>query len=153
MSEHPSFEDLSAYFDGEEGALASHVDSCEACRETLSSLKADRQAIRAAWVAPAMPKDLLDPIAHSAPWWHAFIPELRVPLLATAAACAALLLWSRGADWFGPRVEIPADLFVAAHNQYELTLPLAPTERILTEMPRGLALGFDPDQEKDSGVY
>ena len=42
MSEHPKFDELSAYLDGELAAgstLESHVDSCDACLEQLESMR------------------------------------------------------------------------------------------------------------------
>jgi len=164
MSDHPSFEDLSAFFDGEntESHIHTHLDACADCKAVLTSMEADRAAMRSVWTAPAMPpgltESLVAAIPKATPWWQRVLFEfrdsLRIQAAAVAtAACVAVLLWGRGAGWFSPRVEIPSDLFVAAHNQYELTLPLAPTERIMTEMPRGLAMSIDPNREKDKDVY
>lgn len=165
MKEHPSFESLSAYFDGETPSaekIRAHLDACGRCRGVLASLEAERRAIRAAWTAPEIPEELNRSLLRVAsappPWWKSLRSALRGGLrlpaaLAAAAACLALVLWGRGAGWFGPRVVIPSELFVAAHNQYELTLPLAPTEKILTEMPRGLALGVDVLGERNDHVY
>ncbi|PCI31451.1 MAG: hypothetical protein COB53_13165 [Elusimicrobia bacterium] len=153
MSDHPSFEDLSAHFDGEATGLAPHLQSCTRCREVVASLEADRAAIKGAWTTPAMPGTLSDLIPESTPWWSRLVVGWRVPVLALTAACVALLLWNQREMPVQPRLEIPLELFIAAHNQYELTLPLAPTERILTEMPRGLAVSFEHGQEKKNDVY
>jgi hypothetical protein len=165
MTDHPSFESLSAFFDGEpdrEG-IANHAQACADCRALLRSFEAERAVIRSAWKAPAMPEDLRTALLDAIPsegspepgLWEQLRRSLRgpAPAVAAAAACLALALWARGTGLFGSRVEIPADLFVAAHNQYELTLPLAPKERIMTEIPRGLAIGFVPGAERTSDVY
>ncbi len=48
MSEHADTEGLSAYLDGEAPELASHVESCEACRQELARLTAVSRAVAGA---------------------------------------------------------------------------------------------------------
>lgn len=165
MNGHPSFEDLSAFFDGEEASaeVRRHADGCPECRRTLASFGAGRAALRGAWTAPPAGEEFLESLRGAVPERPGaaarLLESLRAslrgpaPVAAAAAACVALFLWARGAGLFGERIVIPEELFVAAHNQYELTLPLAPKERILTEMPRGLAAGFESAAERGSGVY
>ncbi|OIO11971.1 MAG: hypothetical protein AUJ52_01155 [Elusimicrobia bacterium CG1_02_63_36] len=165
MSAHPSFEALSALFDGEESSEETrrHAADCPACLLTLKSFEEERRALRGAWtVSPAgepFLAALADAVRERPSVLRMLADQMReslrgpAPVAATAAACLALLFWARSSGLFGIRVEIPEELFVAAHNQYELTLPLAPKERILTEMPRGLAAGFDAAAPRGSGVY
>jgi hypothetical protein len=47
MSEHPDFEALSAYHDGEAPELAGHVGGCDACRAELARLAAVSRAVGA----------------------------------------------------------------------------------------------------------
>lgn len=51
MSEHPDFEALSAYYDGEAAEVADHVGRCEACQAELSRIAAVSGAVG----APAEP--------------------------------------------------------------------------------------------------
>lgn len=148
----PDHEGLSAHLDGEDAGLPRdeierHVESCPACRRTLQAMRAAQAALRAHPV-PAMPRDLAERLSSLSP-----SPEGRAPLEGTGAgpfnrrsvmalafaACLAIAVWSRREGILAARLELPADLLMAAHNQYALTMPLAPSERIMTEMPVRLA--------------
>ncbi|MFH1723569.1 MAG: zf-HC2 domain-containing protein [Elusimicrobiota bacterium] len=79
-------------------------------------------------------------------FWRTVVREVRAglahPVSAlsfAAVASVALFFWARGSGMLMPRLDLPADLLMAAHNQYALTVPLAPADKILTDLPRQLA--------------
>lgn len=80
------------------------------------------------------------------PAWRRWLSEIwayrTTTALAAAAACVALLLWTWKSGVFAPRIELPAEFLAAAHNQYALSLRLAPSEKIMTEMPAQLSAGI-----------
>ncbi|HWC12607.1 MAG TPA: hypothetical protein VG455_15465 [Acidimicrobiales bacterium] len=55
MDDHPSFEDLSAYHDGEAPELAAHVAGCEACGATVAELVALSAAVAEPLPSTGMP--------------------------------------------------------------------------------------------------
>jgi ferric-dicitrate binding protein FerR (iron transport regulator) len=105
-----------------------HAVSCTSCRLWLDSLRAEKQALRNL-SAPAMPADLQASLLAMSPPPQRQAPRLLA--LAAVAACA-VFLWTR-LEVFTPGVEISADYLTEAHHQYALTLPLAPTEKLMTE--------------------
>ncbi|HBL17958.1 MAG: hypothetical protein A2X36_06575 [Elusimicrobia bacterium GWA2_69_24] len=166
----PDFEVISAYSDGEATpeevrVVAAHVRECESCFLRLRSVESAKLALRRV-PAPRLPRDLRRTLLEAGPGlgdgraaWRRFLEELRAGLLHPAsvfsigaAVVAAFLFWGRNEGLLTPRIELPADLLVAAHNQYALTLPLAPTERILTEMPDQIAASVTGPAE-GRGVY
>ena len=105
-----------------------------------------------------MPAELRESLREAAPpaepFWAAPLRELRAGLshrgsVVTFAVVGslALLLWGRSSGWLQPRLEVPVDLLVAAHNQYVLTMPLAPAEKIQAELP--VVLAGDAVEERD----
>ncbi len=148
----PDFEALSAFADGESPAaerasIDRHLSDCAACRRTVESIAAERRAL-SGMAVPPMPADLKSSleamIPESEPAWRAHLRILFSPrfAVAAAAACVALLLWTWRAGVFAPRLELPAEFLAAAHNQYALSLRLAPSEKIMTEMPAQLSAGI-----------
>lgn len=143
----PDAELLSAVLDGEASeaetrSLDRHLGGCAACRSLAAELRGLKAALEAQPVPP-MPGDLRAslermaaevsrPRAPARAWLRA---GLWRPALALSLACAALLL----AVIRRPGPEIPLDLVLAAHEQYERRLPLAPTEQILAGLPGRLA--------------
>ena len=75
------------------------------------------------------------------PWLQALGAVVAPRAAAAALAVAVFLsvaLWSRRTE--SPAfVEVPVEFLTAAHEQYALTLPLAPSERIFADMPDQLA--------------
>jgi anti-sigma factor RsiW len=147
----PGSEGLSAYFDCRCGAeeakgIESHLRGCSCCRLRLRSMGACRSALRAAPV-PAMPEGLARALRKMAAGQegHA-VPGVLWPRLRFAfalSAAAAFLIgfgfWVKISGVFLPKIDVPVDLVAAAHNQYALTMPLAPVEEIAAEMPAQLA--------------
>jgi len=145
----PDKEALSAYLDGETGgsesaALAGHLEGCGLCRARLKTLRAVKAAVSAAVQAPPMPADLRralqDMIPRPAPWWRRLLGEGAGPLRPAAAvsfclAAALALVWAaRHRPGRSSRDELPVEMLLAAHSQYELTMPLAPEERIVADL-------------------
>ena len=160
----PTNEQWSAYADreagpGEAGLLEAHLAGCEACRLTLRSLKAVKRAL-AAEPAPAMPADLLESlrrgIRESRPepeerGWSVLGGWLR-PAAALSFAAAALLLvfWLRRPAPEPPQAKVQsgsADVLLAAHDRFAMTIPLASTEVIVSEERVQLARG--PEEGRD----
>ncbi|MFH2203213.1 MAG: zf-HC2 domain-containing protein [Elusimicrobiota bacterium] len=156
----PKFDILSAYIDAETGgvqtrSVEAHVDECAACRRKLASMRAAKTALRELPV-PALPADLaaeLAALGGGVPR-RGMLEVLRTALSMrnTVAAFAlaagiAFMLWVRQAGLLVPRLDVPADLLMAAHNQYALTMPLAPSEKILSEMPVRLAGGMAEERD------
>ncbi len=158
----PDHEGLSAFLDEEDAGtprdeIQRHVESCSACRRTLRAMRASQVAMSALSV-PAMPEDLAERLsAMSLPTQGRPILEgigagffNRRSVVALAfAACLVLAVWARREGFLVPRLELPADLLMAAHNQYALTMPLAPSEKIMAEMPIRLAGSSRSSQERD----
>lgn len=154
----PEFEAWSAYADGETAPaesrkLKEHLESCKGCSRKLRSLQAQKSSLASAAV-PAMPADLsakLRGLSDTMPReaaeeevssWTRWLGEIKAGLSRPASAfslaavvCLAFFLWAKNSGVFLPRLEVPVDLLIAAHNQYALTLPLAPAEKIIVEMP------------------
>jgi len=171
----PDFELLSAHADGESTAgervfLEKHLPSCSRCRETLQGLRAEKAGLRRLPLPPvpeALLADLESMAAGYRPCaegiWARFFAELRAGLrhpaavfALAAAVCLGLVLWGRGRGLLTPHLDVSVDVLTAAHGQYELTLPLAPSERILSEMPQQLAVGWPAGSsrgEEGGGVY
>lgn len=154
---------LSAYMDKEatpieEASVVDHLQSCRACHTRLESMKAARSALKT-FSVPAMPPDLavrlaamqpMPPVRSSA--WAVFLGGVtaRSSMVTLAlAACLAVAFWVKQSGMLVERVDLPADLLTAAHNQYALTMPLAPAEKILSDMPVRLAGGLLMDGERD----
>lgn len=160
MSGCPDRESLCAFADGEAGTqediLRRHAEHCVSCRRRLELIRASKAAL-GALPAPAMPRDLALRLAamrpagpvpreagHGMSRSHLFAAlRSRSSVAAMAVvACLALVLWVRQEGLLLARLDVPADLLIAAHHQYALTLPLSPQEKILSEMPVRLAGGW-----------
>ncbi len=135
-------------------ALA-HVESCTACAKTLRWLSASKTAMRSVPL-PDMPADLKSNLlaaarsadaaranaAAAGPW--AFFERLWSVRpwqfgLAFAGAAAAVILIARLA---ANRSDVlPLDAVLAAHNEYERTMPLSSQEQLLSELPEHMAAG------------
>ena len=93
-----------------------------------------------------MPEDLRRAlqgmIPRPAPWWKTLLGELGAGLMRPAAALSFSLAAALTIVWLvrhrpGPshQDELPVEMLLAAHNQYALTMPLAPEERIVADLP------------------
>ena len=158
----PEPEVLSAYADREaspeeRGRVERHLAGCPACRTSLSVLVRLKDSVRLQ-PDPPMPAALraaLDSMAAEIP--RAEVVAWRESLFAgwihlrpawglgLAAAGVALLAWSGGDR---DAENVPLDLILAAHRQYALTLPLAETESILSQLP-GLMARADAEDPRD----
>lgn len=151
----PPFETLSAYFDraagpDEASAVRGHLAECPACARRLRSLEAARRAL-AALPAPAFPQGLgeaLRALAERRPWWRRLADELSAGLsqpagvlAAAALAVALLLVWTRRGPRELPELDVPAEVLMAAHRRYALTLPLGAADSAPPEAPVQLAAG------------
>ncbi len=155
MTDCPPFELLSAYFDraadpAETALMKTHLEACPACGRKLRSLQAAKTAL-AALPVPAMPPGLdgsLLALVNRRPWWRRVVDELAAGLsqpsgvLAAAALAAALLfVWTKSGPRELPELEVPAEVLMAAHRRYALTLPLGAAESAPPEAPVQLAAG------------
>jgi len=157
---------LSAYADREAGAeeasrVEAHLDSCPRCRTSLRVIRGLKTGLRDQ-TAPPMPAGLQaslerlipgspEPVAGTGglgSWLDAFrgCRGWR-PALGLAAACSLLVFVLRLG--LGRPDAVPVDLLLAAHNRYAVTLPLAETERILSELPLQLASGDTEASSRD----
>ena len=147
---------LSAYLDGETNrsqsdAVRLHLEGCAGCRTSLAAMKSSKKSL-ASLAVPSIPPELaaaLSGMARSVQTPYAAAPpSARGKILSAAlAACLALVFWARHEGFFVVRLDIPADLLIAAHNQYALTVPLAPAEKIMAEMPVRLAGEWRGDRD------
>lgn len=136
---------LTAYADGEASAeearrVERHLAFCASCRARLKLEGALKGAVSAAG-APAMPADLKAYLLRRArrgahalqpafPWkWPAGIGLG----FAFAAATAAIFVRSM------PEEAVPVEALLAAHRQYELTMPATARDEIASGIPRRLA--------------
>ncbi|MCX5789281.1 MAG: zf-HC2 domain-containing protein [Elusimicrobia bacterium] len=161
-SDCPRRDLLSAYVDreanpSEERRVDLHLADCAACRAQVRSLGRLKAAVRNQPVPP-MPADLRESLMAmaraaqrradggfaarlSAAWREALDASARAAAALRArpawgAALAALLLTVAWGGWqLNRRTFVPVDLILAAHNQYARTMPLASTEKIMSEMP------------------
>ncbi|MBI5201109.1 MAG: zf-HC2 domain-containing protein [Elusimicrobia bacterium] len=162
----PAGELLSAYVDreanpSEERRIDLHLADCGACRSRVRSLGRLKTAVRNQPLPPlpaALKADLLalarDAQARAEGSWRGRIKaffELLAASVATpagAAAAAALLLALAWGGWrFGAGTNVPVDFVLAAHNEYARTMPLAATERIMTELPVQITSAGSEDKE------
>ncbi|MBI4425353.1 MAG: zf-HC2 domain-containing protein [Elusimicrobia bacterium] len=152
----PPREVLSAYVDreanpSEERKVDLHLADCAGCRARVRTLARLKTAVRNQPLPPLSPdlRRALERAARQArQGWGARLAEsaaraagalgeaLRARPLAGLglAGILAALAWS-GWRLRAPATVLPVDLILAAHNQYALTMPLASTERILSELP------------------
>jgi hypothetical protein len=63
--EHPDFEDLSAFHDGEAPEWADHLAGCASCRDDLRRLTALSEAVGRVPLAAGDPGDTYDPVARA----------------------------------------------------------------------------------------
>ena len=168
----PDIETLSAFADHESPpmerrAVLAHLSLCRACGRRVRVIAACAAAVRRA-PRPEMPRSLHLELLRSArsiarkhdraeagspragrlasAGWP-MRPLWRPAFGLAAAASAALVLWC-APRLFPPRVEVPLELLMTAHNRYALTMPLAPSETLLSAMG-----GLTGQEESDSGVY
>jgi len=156
----PDAATLSAFVDEETDrretrTVERHADGCPLCRRKLASMRAAKSALRALPVPP-LPADLAAELASLGGGVEraGVLQVLREALFSrrtlaacALAACVVLMLWVRQAGLLVARLDVPADLLMAAHNQYALTMPLAPSEQILSEMPVRLAGGSQEERD------
>lgn len=170
----PSPDLLSAYVDreaspAEERRVGVHLAGCGSCREGVRALARLKLSVRNQ-PAPPMPADFKRELLAAA---RATDAEVRRELgreaarreaadwlgaLAGAfghargwAAAAALLALAGAGGWRLTRpaaVPLPVGFILAAHNQYVRTMPLAPTEKILSELP--VQISWAPAEEDDA---
>lgn len=155
---------LSAYVDreanpSEERRVDLHLADCAGCRAQVRTLARLKTAVRnqplpplPAEVRRALERAALEAgprSAWSGPWGPAAraagalgLARLRPAAGFALAGALGLLAWG-GWRLRGPRTVVPVDLILAAHNQYALTMPLASTERILSELPVQLSQSGD----------
>jgi hypothetical protein len=111
VDDHPSFEDLSAYHDGEAPALAAHVQACPACLDTVAALSslsaavagpdaghtwADADDERAAPSPAAVPPPRPTPLPQRSRWLVAAVAAAAVVMI--AAGLTAVLRQSNPSD-------------------------------------------------------
>ena len=145
---------LSAVVDGEAGVreralVDDHLSDCAACRRELRLLRGMKAAIRPVDSPPipaGLKAALLREAARRKPSvargvWPGLAERLRVrPLrygLAAAFSAAVLLIalrFSAGRD-----EEVPLAAMLAAHDDYALTMPLAPREQIYCRLSEAIA--------------
>ena len=65
VDDHPSFEDLSAYHDGEAPEWAAHVTDCPSCRDTVAALASLTAAVAEAGTPSADAGQAGDPVARA----------------------------------------------------------------------------------------
>lgn len=161
----PSRELLSAYVDreanpSEERRVGLHLADCSACRAQVRALTRLKVSVRNQPL-PAMPAELRKELLaaaraadrereleragpfdllRSGAWLEALsrLLPLRAYGPGWAAAAAALLVAIGLGAWRVTRAAgtpVPVDFILAAHNQYVRTMPVAPTEKIMAELP------------------
>jgi anti-sigma factor RsiW len=147
---------LEAYADGqarpaEARETQAHLDSCAECRATLKWIVASKAAVRSR-ALPPLPADLKANLLAEARRVQAarrpgpFEGILRFwrerPWqvgLAFAGAAAAVMLAARLS---GGRAEVVTlDAMLAAHNEYERTMPLSSQEQLLSVLPSQMSEG------------
>lgn len=152
---------LTAYADGEATAaeasrLERHLEGCAPCRARLKEERVLKRAAAAAG-APAMPADLKAALLSEArgrrraerrppKFWKAPRPSRRQEMpwrlgwpaglgLGAAFAAASALIFVRSM----PEESVPVEALLAAHRQYEQTLPAAPRLSLSARLPELLA--------------
>lgn len=140
---------LTAYADGEASPeearrLEGHLRGCASCRASLKLERALKAGIAAAG-APAMPADLKADLLRRA---RRSVPAPRPVFswrwpaglgLGAAFAAATALIFMRSM----PEDAVPVEALLAAHRQYELTLPAAAREELSADLPQRLAEADD----------
>ncbi|MFA5139303.1 MAG: zf-HC2 domain-containing protein [Elusimicrobiota bacterium] len=164
----PDNEQWSAYADREAEpeearSLEAHLSGCEVCRLTLRSLRAAKRVLGAEPV-PAMPADLRRSLRRSirdmrpAPderSWRILLGGWLRPAAAFSLAAAALLfvLWmKRPVPRPTEAQAVPADLLLAAHDRFAMTIPLASAE-VIVSAERPLLAGAASREEEGRDVY
>ena len=158
----PPRELLSAYVDreanpSEERRVDIHLADCGACRARVRSLGRLKTAVRNQPVPP-LPAELRQDLLRLAReadarvrgnLWSRVAEALESAGKALsqapaafrqrpawgAAAAAALLTLAWGGWRLQVRTTVPVDFVLAAHNQYSRTMPLAATEKIMSDLP------------------
>ncbi len=137
-------EKIGAFADGEASPREAwdvdrHLDACRACRRSLRLALSLKAAIRRA-PSPALPAELraslLKEAALAEPSRKSAGSRILRPLgfgLATAMAFGALALVVR---FWAAEDEVPMEVILAAHEDYERTRPLAVRKLILTDAAR-----------------
>lgn len=147
---------LEAYADrqaslDEQKTVVAHMESCAGCRKTLRWLAATKAAVKG-MPLPAAPADLKANLlaevrrvraARAAGWLERTREFWQVRPwavgLAFAGAAAAVVLIARVSADKGD--VIPLDAMLAAHGEYERTMPLSSQEQLLSELPEHMAAG------------
>jgi anti-sigma factor RsiW len=154
----------------EERRVDLHLADCTACRAQVRSLGRLKAAVRNQPVPP-MPADLRESLMAmagaaqaraeggfaarlSAVWRLAVETSAQAAALlrqrpAWGAALAGLLL---ALAWGGVRLNqrtvVPVDMILAAHNQYARTMPLASTEKIMSDLPVQISYAGSDETEE-----
>ncbi|MBI3552521.1 MAG: zf-HC2 domain-containing protein [Elusimicrobia bacterium] len=147
---------LEAYADrqaslAEQKAVLSHLESCGGCRGVLRWIAASKAAVKGVPL-PALPADLKrallaeaarvraarapNPLARVREFWA--LRPWQVGL-AFAGAAAAVVLFARLSA--GRPEVLPLDAMLAAHSEYERTMPLSSQEQLLAELPERMSAG------------
>jgi anti-sigma factor RsiW len=168
---------LSAYVDreanpSEERRVDIHLADCGACRAVVRSLGRLKIAVRNQ-PAPPMPADLRRdllrlareadarrrgllpaPLGGALRGFGRALAEaasvLAVRPAWSAAAAALLLALAWGGRRMSAKTDVPVDFVLAAHNGYSRTMPLAPTETIMSDLPAQITYA---GAEETSDVY
>lgn len=149
---------LSAYVDRqasgeEEAAVARHLEYCGDCRREVRLLGAIKRGVGRV-PSPVIPQDLraallgearrVEALSRRGLWrrlareWSAVFGKPLGWGLAAAFAAAGVAIVVRISS---PGDEIPLEVMLAAHDEYAMTMPLAPRELILSDLPEPAAAG------------
>lgn len=141
--------------DSDAEEISRHIEACGRCRrEALvqEKMKSVARTIK----APPMPDSLRQALLAQAAkiqrretfsWWRWLAAQWQIPSIrygaasAFAAASIAFAVVSSGRD-----EELPLDVLLAAHDQYSMTMPLAPAEAVLARLPEKMSSTQDSDE-------
>ena len=152
-------EKISAFVDRElneveTAEVSAHLETCAGCRGEVRLLEKMKSAARGI-SGPPMPDSLRQALLAQArksqrreafSLWGWLAAQWRVPSIrygAASAFAAASIVFAVFSS--GRNEELPLDVLLAAHDQYSMTMPLAPAETVLARLPERM----DSAQESD----
>lgn len=153
-------EKISAFVDkelspSETVSVARHIETCAQCHREVRLLGKMKSVARGI-AGPAMPDSLRQTLLAQArksqrreafSLWRWLCAQWQIPSIrygtasAFAAASIALAVVSSGSN-----EELPIDVLLAAHDQYSMTMPLAPAEAVLARLPERMDASQDSDE-------